>query len=417
MKLLDTLSRAALACLMTASLSLAVLAQDPPKDAITAEQKQEVLGRIEKIITETAYVPGTDFSKWPELVAENKEKIEKATTDEEFAATINGLMGSYGFSHISLFTPDYGVVRTTQKRAGIGIRIQIEEGGVRVVAIFPNSPASDAGLREGDLIVECDGKVVKGVAELMGESGQASKIALMRGDKRLEFEIVRREYSTVIPETLEWHGTIAHIKIPSFDAGYSKDNVDKLMTQVAEKATGLILDLRGNGGGRVTNLQHLAGYFLDPTKEPMGTFIGKSQVTAYEKDHEPTKDLAKIAEFSPYKVRSNQKGIEATIHVPVTVLVDGGTGSASEMMAAALQEIKGSKVIGSKSAGAVLASIIVPLGDQRKYWIQIPLTDYITIKGKRLEGNGVTPDIATDAFVYGQPDKALEAAIAALKGN
>lgn len=401
-----------LAVLPTALLALAsvALAQDPPKE-LTPESKKQTLEKLEYILTKVAYVPGADFSKWSEKISSKKEDIDKATTPTQFANIVNGILVDYRLSHISLFTPDFGTQRITQKRAGIGIRIQIEEGGVRVTNVFPDSPATDVGLQKGDLIIECDGKAVKGVAELSGEQGQKSTITFTRGDKKIVKEVTRREYKTVIPESVEWQGDIAVVTVPTFDVGYDAKNVEKIMDEVAKKAKGVVLDLRGNGGGRVTSLQHLAAYFIDPVTEPMGTFINRGNVDTYTKDYGATTDVTKIAEKTPFKVRASRFGTDRQtikkLEVPVSVLIDGGSGSASEMMAAALKEIRKAPVVGSPSAGAVLASMIVPMGDEAGFWIQYPVMDYVTIKGTRLEGNGVKPDVMAPITPFGQPDKGL----------
>src|SRR5690349_21910252 len=93
----------------------------------------------------------------------------------------------------------------------------------------------------------------------------------------------------------------------------------------------------------------------------------------------------------------------------IVVLVDGGSGSASEMMAAALKEQLGAKIVGAKSAGAVLASTMLPLSNG--FLLQFPLMDYVTIKGQRLEGTGLVPDVVTPAPKFGEEDKGIAEAL------
>lgn len=410
--------RAALA-LLTLTVATVASAQDLDAQPIDEQTKQAVLERLERVLTQQAFVPGADFSKWPEMVKGQAEAIEKAKTRAEFALAVNRVMGSYGFSHITLFPPGFGQMRQTQRRAGIGIRIQIEPEGIRVTDVFPDSPANDAGIQAGDLVVEHDGKPVRTVADLQGVDGQKSTVVVLRGDQRLSFEVTRREHSTVIPETYHMQGQTAVVRIPTFDIGYSTENVDRIMAEVASKATSVVLDLRGNGGGRVVNLQHLASFFLDAQTQPMGTFIGRAQVAAFERQHGETSDLKKIAEATPSKVRATRNRGNIRLNMPVAVLIDGGSGSASEILAAALREQRKSPVIGSKSAGAVLASVVVPLGNAPmgspdNFWVQFPLTDYLTIGGQRLEGNGVKPDVEAKVRRFGEPDDAVAKALEAL---
>ena len=405
------------------TLTSAAIAQ-ASKPELSNETKEMVLAKLENALTTQAFVPGADFSKWSEMIEAKREMIEDADTENAFAGVVNSVLQEYGYSHISLFTPDYGTQRQTQSRAGIGIRIQLipDKPGVLVTNVFPDSPASDVGLQPGDIIFEADGVVVNGVAELAGELDQKSTIKVQRGEEVLTFDVVRRQYRTVIPESVTWAGPgedVAVVTIPTFDVGYNQANVEELFKEVRERAQGVVLDLRGNGGGRVVNLQHLAGFFLDPLEEPIGTFIGRRDVLRFERDNEPTTDVVKIADFTRSKVRSarfdsKRKPMEA-VDVPVTVLIDPGSGSASEMMAKALQEYRSAKLIGGPSAGAVLASVIIPLGDDAGgFWVQFPMFDYVTIKGYRIEGQPITPDIEAPMARFGEPDTAVIAAVSLL---
>jgi len=386
-------------------------AQPRDKDAISPDEKAATLAKVETMLNQMAFVPGTDFKTWPDMVKKHGEQIEKTKTVGEFTGVVNSVMNSFGFSHIVLFSPEAFTARNTQSRAGIGIRIEIETGGLRVVNVFPGSPAAEVGLQPGDLIFEADGKAVKSTAELAGDVGQTSSIKLRRGTEVKTLSVTRRQYSTVLPETVEWNGDIAVLKVPTFDAGYNIDNVDALMVQISGRAKGVVLDLRGNGGGRVTNLQHLASYFLNSAEQPLGTFVGKGEVMRYTQTHGPSVDPIEIASKTALKVKAskNKNGIRLT--VPVSCLIDSGSGSASEMMASALREQLSSKLYGRKTAGAVLASVIMPLRDDLGFALQFPVTDYVTIKGMRIEGNPIVPDKEFPIAKFGEQDSALSTAI------
>lgn len=372
---------------------------------ITPEDKAVVIKRVEEVLSRQAFVPGVDFTKFDTILASQKDAIEKAKTESEFALAVSRAMRQYGLSHISLFPPEFGTQRTTQTRAGIGIMIQIEEDGLRVVNVFEDSPASEVGLQPGDLIFESDGKKVRQQPDLQGAKGSTSNIKVKRGDKELSFRVTRRDYVAVVPETLTWEGNVAVLRIPTFDVGYNQARVDKLMGE-ASRAKSLVIDLRGNGGGRVANLLHLAAFFFDREKEPLGTFVTRNLVTMYERDNPPTDDVVAIAAASRPNVRA-MLTTQPKFTGKVAVLVDGGTGSASEMLAAAFKEIKGSELFGTKTAGAVLASILTEIPRGKGFWLQYPLTDYVTISGLRLEGHGLVPDKVAPTPRYGEPDVAL----------
>lgn len=406
-RLVATLSLFAIA----ATSAFAQAGDSTPMDAA---EKVRVLARLEAVMTKNAFVPNVDFGKWPDLVKSKQKELDEAKTRMDFAMTLNQLMGDYGFSHIAVFPPSFGDQRVNMRRAGIGIRVAIEPNGLRVSDVFPESPAAEVGVKEGDLVVECDGKPVRTTTDLSGEKGQSSEIVVERGTEKLKFTVTRRDYKTVIPESLTWQGETAIVKVPTFDVGYSKQNLESIFEKVVPRANAVILDLRGNGGGRVTNLQHLASFFLDADTEPMGTFIGKPQMLAYESEHGKTTDLKAVADFTKYKVKANRRSDGIVVNVPVAVLVDAGSASASEILAAALHEVKGAPVIGSNSAGAVLASLIIPLDEESGFWVQYPVTDYLTIEGARLEGGGVKPNQPAKPKMWGQPDDGIVQALKAL---
>ena len=408
--------RVALMATLVISAAFAV-AQPKDREAISEAEKTATLARLEAVLTRAAFVPGVDFKKWPEMVKQNEAELAKTKTVGDFTRKINQVMESYGFSHIVLFSPEAGEMRNSQSRAGIGIRIELEPEGIRVVRIFPGSPAEDIGLLPGDLIVEADGKPTLQVADLAGDAGQESEITFLRGTNKLKKKVTRRQYSTVMPETLEWKGDVAVVTIPSFDAGYSAEKVETIMTEVSKRAKAVVLDLRGNGGGRVINLQHLASFFFDKEAQPLGTFVGRTEVARYERAFGPSTDPVAIAEKTERKVTATANKSKVTLKVPVSCLIDGGSGSASEMMAGALRENLNSKLYGRKSAGAVLASMILPLGDDLGFLIQFPVTDYVTIKGYRIEGNPIIPDHEFGPVKFGEPDSALNSAITDLNAK
>lgn len=405
----------ALAAAIFAAFASAQTAPAAPSKELTSEAKESVLKEMEKVLTTTAFVPGVDFRKWPTMVEKKKEAIDAAATAGEFTNVVNSALQEFGFSHIVLYSPVMAQARTNRKMVGLGVRIQPETDGIRVVWVFPDGPAGAAGVEAGDLIFEADGKPVRQAGELGGEEGSVVTIKVKRGAAEKAFSITRKPFSTDIPESVRWlDKETAVVTVPTFDLGYNKGkNLDNVMRE-AMKAKRLILDLRNNGGGSVVNLLHLSGYFLSKD-EPLGTFVGRALVRRYEeKTGDKTSDVLKVAaweEASRLRAASRSERFEGA----VAVLVNAGTGSASEMMAAALREYRGAKVIGTKSAGAVLASYMWPI--KEGFTLQFPVTDYVTIKGLRIEGTGIVPDVVAETNVrYGEEDKALTSALKTLAG-
>jgi carboxyl-terminal processing protease len=171
------------------------------------------------------------------------------------------------------------------------------------------------------------------------------------------------------------------------------------MTEALEKARvkkNLVLDLRQNSGGSVESMRDMVGRFF-PWGTPIGTFSRKDS---------PDNNV-KVGNRKPYNGR-------------VVLLVDGGSASASEISAAAFKEHGRAIIVGRPTAGAVLSSIFVPVGEG--YMLQFPIQDYKTKGGVRLEGNGVKPDVeistrAARRVLPGQTDEGIEMALKVLHGQ
>jgi len=377
---------AALGMLLLASSALAQTVDDNPK------VKQEVLDKVASILSQSAFVPGIDFAKWDDVVQDQKPAIDAAKDDEEFRSAVNNALRKFGASHAVLMTPRMSQVRRTGANVGVGISTQIVPEGLVIVRVIKDGPAEKAGLVVGDTIIEFEGKPISTSPNMMGDEGTEMAIKVKHADGKIEdYKLIRQKYSTLRSPELVWiDKDTAQLKVYSFEAGYEKPKIVEFMRE-AMKAKNLVIDLRFNGGGAVANLQHLLGLLM-PDSKAVGTFINRSTVADYiESTGGSGTDLAAIAEWSEKKLRPTHRDYTPIYAGHVAVLINKFSGSASEIVAAALHDVLGAPVIGTKSAGAVLASVIDPASNG--FMLQYPIEDYITIKGVRLEGNGVTPDI------------------------
>lgn len=394
-----------------ALLALPVFAQEPT--AITSSQKSEVLSRMTQLITRNAFVPGVDFSRWEKFVEEEKTEIDDAKDVDTFNTAVNKALRNFGFSHIVLMSPQATQARINRSVVGIGVTIQQEEAGFRVVMTVPDAPAAGAGIVPGDLLVEADGKKLSQTTQITGEEGTEVAIKVLKEDGTEKVVTVkRRKYSTVRPETLTWLGDDAAVlKINTFDLSYDRKLVEKHM-EAAAKAKYLVLDLRSNGGGAVVNMTHLLSLLL-PTNTPIGTFVTRRTVERFVEDTKgDPNDVVSIAKWSEAKLKTTKPAV-APFAGKIAVLVNEGSGSASEIAAAALKESVKAPLIGHQSAGAVLASIMVPLPEG--FMLQYPITDYVTLGGTRLEGNGVKPDALVDTPRFNEKDLGVDKALELLR--
>jgi len=367
--------------------SISALADNPP---ISTGAKNDVVASIVDTLEHNAYVPGVNFEKVSDLFASAKPDIDRATNNDEFKDAVNSALRKLGISHDVLYTPDMLAQRRTQTSIGIGVQVSLQDNRLNIARVLPDSPAADAGLMPGDAVVAVDGRPPDNLTVMAGpEGGSLTITVLTYGGQTRTITLVRRRFSTSLPETLAWidHRT-AILTIPTFDMSYDRGRVEELAREAAA-ADFLVIDLRSNPGGVVANMTHMLGLFI-PQDKPIGTLITKHVVEQYvsETKGDPN-NLAAIASWSRQKIRPAPS---VSIYTGrIAVLINHTSGSAAEMAAIALKEDVGATIVGEKSAGKVLVSI---LGDlPHGFEIQYPIMDYITVGGKRLEGVGVMPDI------------------------
>lgn len=344
------LKRVALSGLLLVTSVQFALAQ-----AISADEKAEVVASINKTITERAFLPGVDFGKWPSYLAKQQDAIDNAEQISSFSAAINKALHEFGFSHIRLQAPRATTSGSGQLLSWIECQTAPPKDGT------PNNS----------------------------------------------------QFVTSTKEKLTWVGDDAAVlRIFTFSTPYDRANVEKLCDD-ASKAKYLILDLRSNGGGASNNLNHLLSLLL-PSGSEYGTFISRRMVDQFKvaNPDSPIDPIA-IAKWSPNKAKTRARSVPP-FKGKIAVLLNRGSASASEITAAALREVAGAKLVGTKSAGAVLASTFVnlPVG----FRLQIPVSDYVTIKGVRLEANPLVPDVEFNAPRRADgSDPVVDKAIEALK--
>lgn len=382
---------------------------------ITAEQKKEVLDRLAETIATRAFVPGVDFSKWPEFLGKRKDDIDQAETIPTFATSVNRALREFGFSHINLRTPQAVERRNQTSAIGVGASVRPTDSGLEVTNVMPKSPADEAGLKRGDLIVEAGGAKPSGPQVLEGEEGSELPVKVKRGEgEPFDLTLQRRRFSTVADDELTWpEPTVAVLRIHSFTRGYDQKKVEK-MVELAAKAEALVLDLRSNGGGATNNMNHLLSLLMPPETE-FGTFVSRNLADRYkaETGKEPN-DPVEIAKWSPTKTKT-RKRIQDPYAGKVLVLINRGSASASEIVACALREQRQAPLIGSRSAGAVLASVYGNLA--HGFQLQYPVSDYVSSGGIRLEKHPLEPDYASGTPREGAPDPGIEKALEVVKAG
>jgi len=379
---------------------------------LTQASKEEILKGMQDYLTQRAYVPGVDFEKWPAFLDKHRDGIEKATDVATFSTELNRTLREFGFSHIRLLTPRAATARSTTSTVGIGVTTRKVDKGLEIVSLADDGPAQGAGLDVGDTIIEIEGRFPDSTDVLSNQDGNRLDVMIAKKSGEIEYiSLERREYTTVHPASLTWpNPDTAVLRIPTFATGYSMIQVEKLLTEAA-KAKYLVLDLRSNGGGAVTNMRHLLNLLL-PDGAQIGTSVSRGMASRYatEAKGDP-KDPVAIARWAAAPMKALKRAIPP-FPGKIAVLINRGSASASEITAAALRENLKAPLIGTKSAGAVLVSIFAPLPEG--FQLQFPTSDYITAQGMRLEGHPLIPDVEVAPSPRGQPDLTITRAVAAL---
>jgi carboxyl-terminal processing protease len=268
---------------------------------------------------------------------------------------------------------------------GIGISVTARDSQPRIVEVYDDTPAQQAGLQAGDVLVRIDDQAVAGMALdemtglVRGPAGSSVRIVVQRGDDPTErpFTVQRAEIHLQFVKDKLVEDDIGYVMLRGFPEPSVVDSIEQDVAQFeSEGVHGLVLDLRGNSGGRIDVGTRLLSHFL-----PNGTAVYQ------EVD------------------RGGQNSSHAThgagqYDLPLVVLVDGGTASMGEIFASAVQEHGAATILGTNTAGSVAAAQVYALPDGSG--LQITVFDILSSEGKPLNKVGVAPD----EVVQSDPDGA-----------
>ncbi|MDP2936117.1 MAG: S41 family peptidase [Dehalococcoidia bacterium] len=291
---------------------------------------------------------------------------------------IKGMLDSLGDPHTGYVDPQlYKFEQADLEGAfdGIGAQVGIQNRRLTVIAPMEGSPAEKAGIRPGDLILQIDGKdttgmsVAEAVSKIRGQRGTKVKLSLLHeGDKRpTEVEIVRDQIKLPSTSRKILPGNIGYVRLAFFSEKVKDELKPVLESLVKGQVDGLVLDLRNNPGG-----------LLDETISVASQFI-KQGVVAYQVDKDGKK--------TEYPVRPG--GIATDI--PMVVLVNKGSASASEILAGAIQDAGRGVIIGEETFGKGSVNRFHELSDGSALYVTF--ARWLTPKGRLIEGKGLLPDI------------------------
>ena len=302
--------------------------------------------------------------------------------DELIDDAINGMLQGLD-PHSSYVSPDRFddlQISTSGEYGGLGMEVTMEEGVVKVVAPIDDTPAKKAGIKSGDYLTAIDGENILGLSlneavdKMRGKPGEAITVTVVRkGEDPMDITMTREVIKRKVVK-FEVKDGIGYLRISQFnEKTYSslKDAVKGLETEFGGKIPGIVIDLRGNPGG-----------LLDQSIKVSSAFLDGGEVVSTRGRHE--------ADTERYNARKGQllKG------VPVIVLIDGASASASEIVAGALQDRHRGLIVGLTSFGKGSVQSIIPLRGGRDGALRLTTARYYTPAGRSIQGTGITPDIA-----------------------
>ncbi len=315
-----------------------------------------------------------------------KSYVEEVDTKKLVYGAINGMLSSLD-PHSSFMPPDtYKEMKIDTKGAfgGLGIEISIKDGVLTVISPIEDTPAFKAGIKAGDMILKIDDKFTKdlnindAVKRMRGQKGSKVILTIMREgfEKPKEFPIIR---DIIQVKSVKFHlmdGGYGYVRIAQFQEKTDDDLSKALKTMKEEykgELKGLVLDMRNDPGG-----------LLDQAVKVADHFVPEGQMIVYTEGRE--KD-------SKMQFTSKRGGKEP--NYPVVVVINGGSASASEIVAGALQDHKRAIIMGTQSFGKGSVQTIIPMSDNSG--LRLTTARYYTPKGRSIQAKGITPDITVEA--------------------
>ncbi|HEY32384.1 MAG TPA: S41 family peptidase [Dehalococcoidia bacterium] len=315
-----------------------------------------------------------------EIIQEEYVETDELDTETLIRGAVKGMVDALDDPHSAYMDPD-DYERFTSDLSGefegIGAHVEERDGQIIVIAPIPGTPADEAGIKPGDVIVGVDGESIVGwsiqdaVSAIRGPRGTPVTLLILReGDSELlEIEIIRAEIE--VPSIyFEMLGDIAHIKIAQFTERTSEELSTALNEVASQEATGIIIDLRNNPGGLLSTVVDVASRFLNE-----GIVISVVDNEGNKTDY-PVEDADQI------------------IELPVVVLVNEFSASGSEVLAGALQDYDRAVVAGNTTFGKGSVNILYELSDDSGIYITV--ARWYTPGGHLIEGEGIEPDFELD---------------------
>jgi carboxyl-terminal processing protease len=300
------------------------------------------------------------------------------------------------FSHY--FTPsEYDRFKQGSSLSGVGIAVNQVARGLRVATVYKGTPAREAGIQPGEVITGVNGNSIAGknadavTSRIRGPAGTKVTLTIASRDgKRRDVTLTRREVQIpqVVGRIEKVHGVpVGYVRLAGFFPGAHGELRNEVERLYGRGAQGLVLDLRGNGGGLLTEAVLVSSIFV-----PNGVIVSTHGRTQHTRTFDATGN--------------------ALPRHPTAVLINGDTASASEIVTAALEQAGIAKVVGTTSFGKGTFQEVIPLNNGGA--LDLTVGEYLTRDGTSINGTGITPQVKAKDIPSTKPDEGLQRALQVL---
>ena len=369
------------------------------------------LSSISNAVENSYEIPPKVLRKFAEVYSAVKSQYVDNVDDEKFlkdavTAAVAGLDPHSNYLDLEGLK-DFGIA-TGGEFGGVSIEVTLEKDELKVVSPIEDTPAYKAGMKTGDIITEIDNNPVKGlplgeaIKKIRGRSGSFVDLTVSRKGESapLNFKLARSIIKNPSVKYKLNNVEYPYLRVTQFQE-HTGEDLAKALADIDQKTEGqlkgLILDLRNNPGGMVTSSVAVAS-----------AFIQKDKLIVYSDGKTPDSKMRLFANPKNY-VGPNPSDDYMSIvpkkfkDLPLVVIVNGGSASASEIVAGAIQDHKRGKIVGTLSFGKGTIQTLLPLSDGSA--VKITVARYFTPSGRSIQAKGITPDIVVEETKDGAKDK------------
>ena len=335
---------------------------------------QKLFDKNWQVIKNEYYDPTFNHQHWSKWKVHYQNKIKNK---DDAKVAIDTMLASLDdpYSHFLTeeeFTKQNNII--TSKISGIGVSIINDSGKIKIINVIDDTPAQFSGLKSGDIIISVNNKKVSGlplaeVSSLVkGPANSFVTLEILRDDEKLIKKIIRKEINikTVKSSTDK---NIGYIQIKSF---ISKSTPNEFLEALenTSNSEGLIIDLRGNTGGLLTNAVFITNLFIN--KGCLVSIVGRNG----------------------YRYDVSAQDTNVNINKPIIILVDEASASASEIFSGAMKDYHKAKIVGTKTYGKGMVQKIIPMPN--KTGLNLTIAKYLTPGGKDINKKGIKPDVEVE---------------------